>query len=77
METIFDHSVTDAELIELFGRVRTRSEYNAVRRTSDSEFGMIATLYRIRGDDSREADYLRKISDTAYRDAIVNHCLPR
>lgn len=67
METIFDHNVTDAELVTLLGSVVSRENYLSFPLDPDGENGMLFSLYSVRGDTTKAKQYLAKVKDKLLR----------
>jgi hypothetical protein len=72
METIYDHGVTEQELMALFGpedERETREEYFEFL-SSDSACADLYRLYRYRRQFARAGGYLVRIADARYRRTV-------
>jgi len=68
METIWQHDVTEQELVILFGEAITPEEHRLITQGgADAENAALYRLYTIRGDEARAAEYLARIQDDAFR----------
>ena len=65
VETIFDHSVTEAEQITLYGFVQNQNEYISANRANGAWLS-IAKLYHIRKQPAKSEEYLAKLSKEFY-----------
>ena len=64
METIFDHNVTDEEMINLFGSIYSKEEYlSDVGDSKNSVYVDLAYLFYERGLVNKAKAYIRKVSD--------------
>lgn len=71
IETIFDHHVSDAELLELFyGYPEPYNEY-VEGLSTDSLLVDIARLYQLRGVNDIANQYIEKISDEPIRSELL------
>jgi len=57
METIFDHNPTDSELKAHFSRAIGKEEYMAAPLDQTTEYALIYSLYKMRGDEATAARY--------------------
>ena len=68
METIFDHNVTDKEMINILGRVQTKKDYlSDVGHSDDNLIVDLAYLFYYRGLAQKANNYIRKVSDVNMR----------
>jgi hypothetical protein len=74
MEKLIDHNPTHAELVALFGGVP--ATLNSPFFDQDGEYGSIARLYLLRGDQAKHDEYMSKIENAKYRYDLLSHCSP-
>jgi len=69
-ETIYDHGITDDEILEMCdGYPETREEYFEVL-SHDSAMSDLFRLYRMRGQPEKSDHYLEQINDDLFRNQI-------
>ena len=74
METIYDHHVTDEEVIELCGYKCERQAF-VDKFSQNVHFSLIYRLYGLRNDPATAKKYFDKIPDTMGKYfSLVNHC---
>lgn len=70
IETIFDHSPTKDEILELFDDDISKDNYFTEIMDPDRENGIIYRLYFIRGDMKKANKYLNRINSQSYKDDL-------
>lgn len=70
IETVFDHGISEAEMINLFGFVEAREIYND-RLSNDFALGDLYLLYHMRGDEKSANAFLNKMSSAAAKADIT------
>lgn len=71
IETVFDHHVTDAEIIELMLEPKHDYLYSI---DQDTAYADLYWLYEMRGDANKAHKYLDSIQDSKYRNSIIMTC---
>jgi len=66
LETIFDHGVTMAELIQLFGETEDVDNY-LYALSQDSAYADLYFLYMARDDSKTALSFLNKIQNPRYK----------
>ncbi len=67
IETIYDHGITDAEILQLTdGYPETKEEY-FYALGQDSAYADLYRLYVIRGNNDKASFYLEKIQDIGFK----------
>jgi len=64
METIFDHNITNAEIVDLLGSELSPKEVSEIFVSQLENDALIYKLYIMRGDKDNAAKYLDKIPDS-------------
>ena len=78
METIFDHNVTDDELVYLFGDTFTKEEFIEMSEgCTQEDFDVdLYRLFNFRHDEDKAQYYLDRIPDTTFKAfTLLNHDL--
>jgi hypothetical protein len=74
METIFDHNVTEEELVLLLGSVPDKEEY-INGKSQESHYRTLYRLCLMRGDKAEAKKYFDKLPDTIDKYfSLGNHC---
>lgn len=75
METIFDHGVTEKEVVALCGYLVDKTDFIG-KKDQDSHNATIYRLYLMRGDKSKAMEYFNKLPNTLGKwFSLGNHCL--
>ena len=75
METIFDHNVTDEEVVELLGAPTSKEQFISWNLTQIEHYGCIYRLCLMRGDHVKAQEYFDIIPNTEWKFfTLGNHC---
>ena len=76
METIFDHGVTDKEIVALCGLKKDREQFIGWGLDQEEHYACIYRLYLMRGDKAKAMEYFNKLPNTLNKwFSLGNHCL--
>jgi hypothetical protein len=70
VETIFDHGVTDDEMINLFGYIEEIDIYS-YKLSNDFALGDLYRLYKLRGKEKSANEFLSKLSSESEKENIT------
>lgn len=70
MKTIFDLSITDAEMNDILGQPMSADEYKKVRTDNDEILGDVYCLLSYRGNSADAAAVLEEISDKNFAESL-------
>jgi len=71
VETIFDHEITQAEVVSVLGTSFPKEEYLKIADNQDEEYVAIRRLFLLRRDHAKADLYLNKIKTPALVAAIT------
>lgn len=70
MKTIFDLSITDAEMDDILGQTMSADEYKKVRTGTDEILGDVYCLLRYRGNNAEAEEIIAQISDKNFAESL-------
>lgn len=75
METIFEHNLTEQEMIDIFGTTSvTKDMILGLGMTQTQHYAKIYRLYWNRGDREKAIEYAKKIPDSIWKIfEVCNH----
>lgn len=70
MKTIFDLSITDAEMDDILGQTMSADEYKKIRTGADEILGDVYCLLRYRGNNAEAEEIIGQIVDKNFAESL-------
>lgn len=70
MKTIFDLSITDAEMDDILGQSMSADEYKKIRTGNDEILGDVYCLLRYRGNNAEAEEVIGQIADKNFAESL-------